>query len=55
MGVEHWKVLISRNATIPIKLRIPKIISLAVRLRGRSSGGLKGNSPDLKLRSLSIC
>ena len=27
----------------------------AVRLRGRSSGGQKGNSPDLKLRSQSVC
>ena len=27
----------------------------AVRLRGRSSGGQEGNSPDLKLRSQSVC
>jgi len=39
---------------MPIKLRIPKVNYRAVRPWGLSSTGQKGNSPDLKLRSLNL-
>ena len=55
LGVEHWKVWTGRKLARPIKLRIPKINSVAVRLRGLSSVGQKGNSLDLYLRSLNLC
>jgi len=45
LGVEHWKVSTGRNLARPIKLRIPEIKYTAVRLRGLSSVGQKGNSP----------
>ncbi len=55
LGVEHWKETTGRNLAFLIKLRIPVDYSAAVRLRGRSSVGRKGNSPDRQLRSLNIC
>ena len=55
LGVEHWKVRIGGNLVSPIKLRIPEVNNSAVRPRGLSSVGRKGNSPDLKLRSLNLC
>ena len=54
LGVEHWKETTGRNLAFLIKLRIPVDYSTAVRLRGRSSVGRKGNSPDLQLRSLNL-
>jgi len=54
LGVEHWKETTGRNLAFLIKLRIPVDYSAAVRLRGRSSVGRKGNSPDRQLRSLNI-
>ncbi len=53
-GVEHWKVWTGRKLARPIKLRILPAQSTAVRLRGLSSVGQKGNSPDLNLRSLNL-
>ena len=54
-GVEHWKVSTGSNLAKPIKLRILCLNYSAVRLRGLSSVGQKGNSPDLNLRSLNLC
>ena len=54
LGVEHWKVGTGRNLVQPIKLRIPEIKNIAVRLRALRFVGLKENSPDLKLRSLNL-
>ena len=52
LGVEHWKSRIGGNLVFSIKLRIPEVKNMAVRLWGLSSIGRKGNSPDRQLRSL---
>ena len=52
LGVEHWKERTGRNLVFLIKLRIPEIKNIAVRLRALRFVGLKENSPDPKLRSL---
>ena len=44
MGVEHWMIVTGRKTERSIKLRIPRVKILLVRLRGLSSVVARGRA-----------